>query len=430
MFDGWIKAQNTPATPFFGSIAFDKVSKVPDWRDISPRFGVAWDVRGNGKTALKATAGRYVASAGGGNPAANNPASTVDRTALRAWTDLNRDGLPQGDPTNPLANGELTGPTDSPTFGRPVRVQFSDPNVLTDNRGYTWQYNVGIDQEVRSNVRVSVNYFRTQHFNQQINHNEAVAPSEFDPYCVTSPANIPGGARQVCGFFDVNRAAQVLPAHNVFKNDEAFGVDQTEVFDGVDFTMNARFGKGSQVSGGYNIGRTVTDNCFVVNSPQQLYNCRVVVPNAGNSQVKFSGSHTFPYGFAVSAVFQNLPGVPVQANTTFTNDQIAPSLGRNLSRCPAATGPCPGITVALPMLVPNTVFEDRLTQVDFRVLKDFGKAQGRFVRVTFDLYNMFNANTVLARNDTFGLGGGIGWGRPTNILIGRLVKFGGQFNWR
>ena len=257
-----------------------------------------------------------------------------------------------------------------------------------------------------------------------------MSPSQFDPYCVTAPANIPGGAQQVCGFFDVNRAAQVLPAHNVFKNDEAFGVDQTEVFDGVDFTMNARFGKGSQVSGGYNIGRTVTDNCFVVNSPQQLYNCRVVVPNAGNSQVKFSGSHTLPYGFAVSAVFQNLPGVPVQANTTFTNDQIAPSLGRNLSGCPAPTGACPGITVALPMLVPNTVFEDRLTQVDFRVLKDFGNAQGRFVRLTFDLYNMFNANTVLARNDTFGLGGGIGWGQPTNILIGRLVKFGGQFSWR
>ena len=35
-FDGWVPAQNTPATPYFDSIAFDKVEKVPDWADVSP----------------------------------------------------------------------------------------------------------------------------------------------------------------------------------------------------------------------------------------------------------------------------------------------------------------------------------------------------------------------------------------------------------
>ena len=430
MFDGWVKAQNTPATKYFPSTAFGKVEKIPDWSDISPRFGVAWDVRGTGKTAVKATAGRYVASAGGGNPGANNPASTIDRTALRAWADFNGDGLPQGDPANPLPNGELVGPTDSPAFGKPVRVQFSDPGVLTGNRPYTWQVNVGIDQEVVDNVRVSVNYFRTQHFNQQVNHNENRNPGQFDPYCVTAPGAIPGvGGQRVCGFFDVNFAAQPIAAHNVFKNDKDFGVDQTEVYDGVDFTVNARFHNGAQISGGYNLGRTVNDQCYVVNSRQELYKCRVVTPIAGNQEVKFSGSYRLPYGVALSAVFQNIPGVAIQANTAFTNDQIAPSLGRNLSGCPAPTGPCSGITVTLPLLEPNGAYEDRLTQVDLRLLKDFGGGRGRF-RATFDLYNLFNASTVLARNDTFGIGGGIGWGQPTNILTGRLIKLGAQYSWK
>jgi hypothetical protein len=79
------------------------------------------------------------------------------------------------------------------------------------------------------------------------------------------------------------------------------------------------------------------------------------------------------------------------------------------------------------MLEPGASYEKRLTQVDLRLLKNFTGDWGR-LRVTFDLYNLFNANTVLARNNTFGLGGGSGWGQPTNILTGRLIKLGGQFS--
>ena len=428
-FDGWVPAQNTPATPYFDSIAFDKVEKVPDWADVSPRLGVAWDVFGTGKTAVKATAGRYAAAAGGGNPLPSNPAATIDRTAFRAWADFNGDGLPQGDPTNPLPNGELVSPTDSPTFGQSVRTQFQDSNVLVENRPYTWQYNVGIDQEVRDNVRVSVNYFRTAHYNQQVNHNENRDPSQFDPYCVTAPGGLPGvGGQEVCGFADVNFAAQPIAARNVFKNDKAFGVDQTEVYNGVDFTVNARFANGALIQGGYNLGETVNDECFVVNTPQELYQCRVVIPIAGNQQVKFSGSYPLPYGVTLSGVFQNIPGVAVLANARFSNADIAPSLGRNLSGCPAPTGACPaGVSVVLPMLEPGSEYEERLTQVDLRLLKDFAGDFGR-IRVTFDLYNLFNANTVLGRNNTFGPGGA-GWGQPTNILTGRLIKLGGQYSW-
>ena len=425
-FNGWSPQQESPATAYLPALSFDRIEDTPNWKDISPRLGLAWDVTGDGKTAVKASAGRYMAAAGAGIVQQNNPATVIARSTGRGWFDANGDFFPDGDPRNPAAYGEL-GPSTNPAFGSPVVTRFFDPNVISENRQYTWQIAAGVDRELADNIGVSVTYFRTQHFNQTVTDDENRDPSQYDPYCVTAPGELPGvGGNEICGFHNVTFAAQPIPAFDVVNNDKAFGVDQTEVYDGVDFEMNARFNNGALLQGGYNLGRTVDDECYVVDSPQDLYHCRVVTPIAGNQQIKLSGSYPLPWGVGVSFVLQNLPGQPIQANTTFTNDQVAPALGRNLSACPAPTGAC-NATVSLPLLEPNGDFEERLTQLDFRLLKDFTGGFGR-MRVTFDLYNMLNSSAILSRNNTYGIGG-VGWGQPTNILNGRLIKIGGQYSW-
>ena len=89
-------------------------------------------------------------------------------------------------------------------FGTPLITTFFSPDVLTKNRGYTWQLSAAVDRELRDNVRVSVSYFRTAHFNQTVIDNETVTPASYDPYCVTAPAtgsagsptsHLPGGRR-------------------------------------------------------------------------------------------------------------------------------------------------------------------------------------------------------------------------------------------
>ena len=87
----------------------------------------------------------------------------------------------------------------------------------------------------------------------------------------------------------------------------------------------------------------------------------------------------------------------------------------------------PHISIYHLTIEPNTVFEDRVNQIDLRFAKLFRGSFGR-VRASLDLYNAFNAATVLGRNQAFGLVG-VGWGRPTALMGGRLIKLAAQYTW-
>src|SRR6185436_7189700 len=83
------------------------------WKDVTPRFGLAYDLRGDGRTAIKVSANKYVAGVTANGTGANaNPVSRLVSSAARTWTDKNNDQIPQCDPLNIAANGEcaaLTG---------------------------------------------------------------------------------------------------------------------------------------------------------------------------------------------------------------------------------------------------------------------------------------------------------------------------------
>jgi hypothetical protein len=64
----------------------------PDYKNFSPRVGFALNVFGNGKTALKASAGKYLAAAtADGVYSSQNQGLNYVRTATRSWTDSDGD---------------------------------------------------------------------------------------------------------------------------------------------------------------------------------------------------------------------------------------------------------------------------------------------------------------------------------------------------
>ena len=88
---------------------------------------------------------------------------------------------------------------------------------------------------------------------------------------------------------------------------------------------------GNTFVAGSNAGVTFSqaNQCFVVDSPQQLYNCESQNPYL--SRIKLNGSYPLPKGFQAALVYQNLPAAVYGAAYTVSTTAIAPSLGRQLA---------------------------------------------------------------------------------------------------
>ena len=158
-------------------------------------------------------------------------------------------------------------------------------------------------------------------------------------------------------------------------------------------------------------GRTRTNSCFVVDSPQELYQCEITPPF--QTQVKLAAVYPLPWwGLSVSGTFQSLPGPEITASYSAPATAVT-GLNRPLSGGRR--------TVTVNLVQSGTLYGDRLNQVDFRLTRNF-KLNRATLEPQLDLYNMFNANPVLAYNSTYGSA----WQNPALILKGRLIKVGVQ----
>ena len=81
---GWTRALCQEATPFVEARCFDKMSGIPDWKDVSPRLSAVYDIAGDGRTALKFAANRYIIPVGSGVLDRVNPVFLASDT--RPWT--------------------------------------------------------------------------------------------------------------------------------------------------------------------------------------------------------------------------------------------------------------------------------------------------------------------------------------------------------
>ena len=83
----WAAARRSEAGRWVPARDYDKLDDVPNFRDISPRLGAAYDLFGNGRTALKASVGRYVQNINTDIARNNAPSWAEVTSTTRTWND-------------------------------------------------------------------------------------------------------------------------------------------------------------------------------------------------------------------------------------------------------------------------------------------------------------------------------------------------------
>jgi hypothetical protein len=444
---GYAPAQTEAATTFTPAHVFPAVNGIPDWNDIEPRVGAAYDLFGNAKTAIKGAIGRYVIGDYSSTTVANTPADAIVTSATRTWVMTpaeiaasNGNYVPNCNLALTTANGDC-GALSNNGFGGVSTNTTYDPRVLSGwgVRPYNWQADMQLQQEIRSGIGVTVGYYRTWYGNFTATENTAVPASQYGTFCITGPTDprVPALTGQsICGFHDVN-SAYYGKVQNFITRASDFG-GQSETYNGFDINLHGRFGHGGFASGGIAAGQVAYNDCPVAknypnvavtqtnavasvsgNATTPTQFCHYVIPLwSGGGQVKFAASYPLPWwGVQTSATFQNLSGIPINTSYVATNAQIAPSLGRNLSSGAASE------TLSNALYSPFSQFEGRLNQLDLRFTKVFKPFKERVqIKANFDVYNIFNASTILAETTTYNPTNS--YLKPTSILGPRMFKIG------
>ena len=431
--DNWYPDQSRKATiwePDGRSIIGEP---VVGWNDMQPRVGVAYDLFGTGRTALKAAVNRYGARENAYWAEQVNPIRT-NRLERRTWNDRTcigdpggcvlGDGIPQGNPLAPGANGELLSPRNNPNFGQPAITTFLDQAWAYGwgHRYSNWEISAGVQQELMPGMSLDVSYFRRAYVNFNVQDDRALAAGDYDVFTVDlSDRGLLGGVDALT-LWEINPAAFGRSADVLLTSAGPHGGEQRR-FNGVDITVDARQER-LLLQGGLSTGKTSIDYCGLWSSVPEhlaaradmLYDTDMVPREYCNAstvwltQVKFLGSYTLPYDIQLAGTFQSQPGPERFGIVAIPAAEIEAALGR-----PQAL---PG-AVTVNAVRPGTQYGERFNQFDLRLTKILGVGGDTRLRVMVDLFNLFNANAVV--KEQYGVGDD--YLVPLGFMPGRLLKF-------
>lgn len=403
-FNAMVPAQSAPASTWIQARSFAEIKDVPNWNDWSVRMAAAYDLFGNGKTAFKVNASKYIASAAAGY-AANFNGMTYS-TQTRAWIDLDRNKS-LFDAAGNVQTGEVFGGTSN--FGgitsRP------DPDLL---RGYNWEYNASVQHQLLDRLSMTAGFYRRQFYNLDVTDNTNLAVTDWSPFTITAPTDprLPDSG-SVITMHSLNPNKRGVATDNL----RTFSDINTSVYNGFEVSANARFTK-LLLFGGVTTDRRATTSCDERDNPNSARFCDAVPPF--RTTFKMSAAYQLPYEFQLSGSFLAQPGPSVAANYTVTS---------GIAGQPIIGSTAGATTIGVNLIEPNTVFLDRRNVLDLRLGRSFRFGTRTRIQGFADFFNILNAGTVTRVNETYGANPATNaWMRPTAIMDARYIRFGMQMS--
>jgi hypothetical protein len=424
-------------------ISFPRTAGVDSFNDVTPRFGVAYDVFGNGRTALKFNIGHYLdAATNDSEYTSNSPAARVVRTGTRNWNDQ---FYPAGDPRrdnkvidcdimNFSQNGECAQVTgDTLNFGS-ASGNVTEVNQATlrgwNVRQSDWQWGLTVQQQVIPRMSVEVAYNRRWFLGAKVTDNTLRGPEDYDQFTILAPQDprLPGGGGYPITMDLVTQAASDRGVKNYVTFETDYAPERTNYWHGVDFTLTARLREGMNVQFGTQTGRSVVDTCALDRvidgggTIRDLRNCHDADPF--QTTVRGLASYTVPkVDVLISGTVRSQPPLARSASWAIPNSLILDAAGR----LPPG-GQLAGNTTVNILDNDHRLFADnRRTQIDMRFAKilRFGT---RRADIGVDLSNLLNTNYTTAYESAYQYSvgnteqGGT-WGNPTAIYAPRFIRW-------
>jgi len=462
---GEIEAENAPAGRFVPARTVPQttcstIKGMSCWKNWAPRIGLVYDVFGNHKTALKAGFGKYNVQYSTGftnnfNPMVgltlpvtwNFPSPTAagspcTPTTFAGIVAPNPNCFPTGgfSGSNALAGvgaGTL-GPTTNPSFGSVA----AGTGVNLDphwHRAYDFQYNAGIQQELRSGITLNFNWYRRSLYQQTQITNYAVPFSAWTPVNITNPLD-----GTPLTFYDLPTAA---PAPNVWQTNTPQSLVKN-VYTGFETSVIARLPHGLFGVFGWTVDRDLDRSCSMsagtdtsitgtkINDPNTLRYCDMfgalnqdlakVSSPPWQNEFKVQGAVPIHWGLIASVSFYSNSyqygwtpaqvGGGISAGGAVNNGYLA----RTWTLTAASVYPknCVGCTPGarvfpagfvlgqgpetINLVGPGQVRTPRLNQLDLGLKKTFTLKERFVFEPEAQVFNILNSNAAVTESTALG----------------------------
>jgi len=376
------------------------------FNDLAPRVALAYDLTGNGRTVLKASAARYyglgIDTAGTVNPAGQTTLSYF-------WNDANGDLFVQrneldfarGFRLTPTANYDPANPN---SIVSPNRVDANLENDITD------EFVASVDREIARNFAIGVSYIWRNYHNFQDAYRTAT-PQSYSPVTFTAACGnaLCDASSYTATYFQRSVA---LPVGTTRRNDAG-----SRSYNGLELTARKRFSDNWLMNSSFTWNNTIlhyeSAADFSVSIDPTNLEMQNGHPSSGTSGIngarwtgKFSAMYALPWQMSIAGFWNLRDGT--QFNRTIQS--------------PNRTGS--GGTVNVQIEPNGTTHYPMFSQLDLHWDKGVRFGQRR-IQFNVDAFNLTNASTVLARQtrQNFAQANYV-----TRILAPRVIRLGLKVN--
>jgi len=433
-FSSMIETTAMPAGRFVGARFFPERKNVPTWNgDLAPRFAVAYDLFGDGKTAIKGAWSKYYEPLTGGFADTYAPGVTSEN---RNWFDCT---------INAAGTGCATGvslPTDrdgiaqnfeiapgSATFGQAAERDF-DPAIKRESNT---EVMASVSHQLTSRLSATFGYYHRSFDNIRATDRTTVTAADYVTFTGPAPAI---SSPSLAGGIDATLTGIITPGtpvtmYSYTKNQSVFNaspqidrnVPYESTYNGIDFSIQGRLPRGSTVIGSWTMERNISVFCANDDNPNGVstgdrYTGATVTAGGPycdqnattmpfTHEFKAAGNYPFPYGVEVGAVLQSYAG-SARTITWQPAASLYPGGIRNKQETVFLHGP-------------GDLYYPRYNQLDVNFKKNFRHGRKSYSG-QLDVFNALNGNAVFGRNNAIGTS----LGQVTSVLQGRVYRLAFQ----